>query len=177
MGRRGIVILAAITVFQPAFAQDTNIPLSTPGLHNACKVFPGKPLSEATTAKGPADIRCEWLSDVKVEGGSIKGGSAGVNTTDVREVYDVMKAVQNEYASAYLNQPELTLYDESNIIDCQESRMIIWKDKGVPSLSQFTAWCGGVAIHFATSGADYTEDGTAKFAQVVRSIIGEKLKK
>lgn len=170
-------MLAVIAASQPAIAQDTNIPLSTPGLDSACKVFPDKPLSEASTGGDRAEIRCEWLSPVRVEGGAIKGGTAGVDSTNQRHVYDILKAAQDEFAHAFDGQSEASVVDKSGIIDCAESRMVMWKLNGVPFHSHFTAWCGGVGTNFATSGADYTEEGTAKFAQIVRNVMGEELKK
>ncbi len=175
--RIGAVLLTLIAASQTAFAQDTNIPLSTTGLDTACKVFPDKPLSEASTGGDRAEIRCEWLSPVRVEGGSIKGGTAGIDTTNQRNLYDILKATQDEFARAFDDQSDATVLDKSGIIDCTESRMVLWRVNGVPFHSHFTAWCGGVGINFATSGADFTEDGSVKFAQIIRNIMGEEPKK
>lgn len=174
---RGFLVLALIATSQPALAQDTNIPLSTPGLDSACKLFPDKPLSEASTGGNRAEIRCEWLSEVKVEGGVIKGGTAGVDTTNQRNLYDILKAAQDEFAHAFEDQADATVVDKNGVIDCVESRMVLWKLDGVPFHSHFTAWCGGVGVNFATNGADYTTEDAAKFAQIVRSILPEKPKK
>jgi hypothetical protein len=171
---RGFLVSALIATSQPAFAQDTNIPLSTPGLDSACKLFPGKPLSEATIGSGRVDVRCEWLSEVKVVGGSIVGGTAGVDTTDIRQLYDNFKSAQDEFARAFEDQAGGTVVDKIGINDCVESRMVLWKLDGVPFHSHFTAWCGGVGINFATNGADYTTEDAAKFTQIVRSILSEK---
>jgi hypothetical protein len=174
--RRAVAVLALIAVSQPAHAQETNIPLSLPGLDNACKLFPDKPLSEATTRGARVDVRCEWGSEVRVEAGRIRGGTAGVDTTDIRQLYDNFKAAQDEFAHAFDDQSDSTVLDKSGIIDCAESRMVMWRVDGVPFHSHFTAYCGGVGINFATSGADYTSEDASKFAQVVRSIMGEKNK-
>ncbi len=172
-----LVLCVFIAASQPAFAQDDNISLSTPGLDNACKLFPGKPLSEATVRSGQVDIRCEWLSEVKVVNGSIVGGTAGIDTTDQRPVYDILKAAQDEFAHLFDDQADASVVDKSGVIDCSESRMILWKVDGVPFHSHFTAWCGGVGINFATSGAEYTGEDAAKFAQIVRSVVGDQTKK
>jgi hypothetical protein len=172
--RFGIAFFAIFAVAAPVFAED-NIPLSTIGIPSTCKVFPNMPLSEAS-GEYPK-IRCEWLSPVRVEEGIMKGGTAGVDTFDQLITYDIMKSVQQEYASAFLDQPDTTVEDKSNIIDCVESRMVVWSVKGTPTLSHFTALCGGIGINFATTGADFTEDNAERFAQIVRSIIDDKLKK
>ncbi len=151
--------------------------MSTPGLDDACKLFLGKPLSEATIRNARANVRCEWLSEVKVVGESIAGGTAGVDTTDLRQMYDDFKSAQNEFAHAFDGQLDSSVVDKSGIVDCAESRMILWRLNGVPFHSHFTAWCGGVGINFATSGAEYTGEDASKFGQIVRSIMGEKNKK
>lgn len=176
MKRIGIFLGVGALVTTPVFA-DENIPLSTPGLSEACKLFPDKPLSEATVSSAFPNIRCEWLSEVKVEGERIRGGTAGVDTSDIRELYDIFKEVQNQYSETFGSEPGVTIQDENNVIDCTESRMVIVWLNGVPTHSHFTSWCGGVGINFVTVGADYTEEGSSKFGQVVRSIMGDKVKK
>jgi hypothetical protein len=168
------MLSCGIAFSSTASAQET-IPLSTPGLPEACKVLPEKPLSEGRGIY--PDIRCEWLSEVKVVAGQIKGGTANVNTSNFREFYDNFKAAQADFVHAFDGQQGMSVVDESNIIDCTESRKVVWSIDGVPSHSQFTAYCGGVGISFITVGADFTTADNAKFAQIIRSINGDKAKK
>ena len=88
-------------------------------------VFPDKPLSEASAGGDRAEIRCEWLSPVRFEGGSIKGGTAGIDTSNQRDWYNIMKAAQDEFAVAFADQSNATVLDKSGITDCSESRMVV----------------------------------------------------
>jgi hypothetical protein len=167
-------LLWCVAVPNTAWA-DENIPLSTPGLPEACKVLPDKPLSEGTGIY--PDIRCEWLSEIKVVAGQIKGGTANVDTSNLREFYDNFKAAQADFVHAFDGQQGMTVVDESNVVDCTESRKVVWSLDGVPMNSTFTAYCGGVGISFITVGADYTQADSGKFAQIIRSVNGDKAKK
>lgn len=169
-----VLLMILIAASQPAFSQNSNIPLSTPGLDSACKVYPDKPLSEASTGGDQNEIRCEWLSPVRVEGRSIKGGAAGIDTSNQRDWYNIMKAAQDEFAEAFADKSNAIVLDKSGIIDCSESRIVVWSVDGISLHSHSTAWCGGVGINFATSGADFTEEGAAIFAQIVRNIMSER---
>jgi hypothetical protein len=167
------ILASSIALSNTASAQD-NHPLSTPGLPETCKVLPDKPLSEGV-GEYPV-IRCEWLSQVKVVAGQISGGTAGVDTSDQREVYDLWRAVQEDFVQAFDGQQGMSVNVESNVVDCAESRKVVWNLDGVPMHSVFTAYCGGIGINYATAGADFTQADSAKFAQIIRSVHADKAK-
>jgi hypothetical protein len=167
------IVVAAILIL-PLQAKSVQRPRLAKGRPEVCKAFPASLVKDFRN-EFPV-IECGWRVEIGVSGGAMTGGFAGVQTDKDIGVYKMFKEVQQQLITTYGNQPGVTINDQHGIIDCADSRMVVLRDKGVPTWSHFTALCGGLGIGFVTVGPEFTTDDTAKFGQIVRMLVGDRVK-
>jgi hypothetical protein len=165
--------VAALLVL-PLQAKPAQRPRVAKGQPEVCKAFPASLVTDFRN-EFPV-IECGWNVEIGVSGGVITGGFAGVQTDKDPGAYKMFKEVQQQLIKTYGNEPGVTINDKHGIIDCTDSRMVVLRDKGVPTWSHFTALCDGLGIGFVTVGPEFTTDDTAKFGQIVRMLVGDRVK-
>jgi hypothetical protein len=173
MRKMPAIVIAAILVL-PLHAKSVQRPRVAKGQPEVCKAFPASLVKDFRN-EFPV-IECSWNVEIGVSGGAMTGGIAGVQTDKDIGVYNMFKDVQQQLITTYGNEPGVTINDKHDIIDCADSRMVVLRDKGVPTWSHFTALCGGLGIGFVTVGPEFTTDDPAKFGQIVRMLVGDRVK-
>ena len=172
--RKTIAILIATLLILPLQAKPVQRPRTAKVRPEVCNAFPASLVKDFRN-EYPI-IECGWNVEIGVSGGGTTGGFAGVQTDKDPGVYKMFKEVQQQLITTFGNEPGVTINDQSGIIDCVDSRMVVLRDKGVPTWSHFTAYCGGMGIGFVTVGADFTTDDTVRFGQIVRMLVGDRTK-
>ncbi len=172
--RKTIAIMIAALLILPLQAKPVQRPRAAKVRPEVCNAFPASLVKDFRN-EYPI-IECGWNVEIGVSGGVMTGGFAGVQTDKDPAAYKMFKEVQQQLITTYGSEPGVTINDQRGIIDCADSRMVVLRDKGVPTWSHFTALCGGLGIGFVTVGADFTTDDTAKFGQVVRMLVGDRTK-
>jgi hypothetical protein len=167
------IVVAAILIL-PLQAKSVQLPRVAKGHPEVCKAFPASLVKDFRN-EYPV-IECGWSVEIGVSGGAMTGGFAGVQTDRDIGVYKMFKEVQQQLIKTYGNEPGVTINDQHGIIDCADSRMVVLRDKGVPTWSHFTALCDGLGIGFVTVGPKFTTDDTAKFGQIVRMLVRDRVK-
>jgi hypothetical protein len=167
------IVVAAILIL-PLQAKSVQRPRVSKGRPEVCKAFPASLVKDFRN-EFPV-IECGWSVEIGVSGGAMTGGFAGVQTVKDIGVYKMFKEVQQQLITTYGNEPGVTINDQHGIIACADSRMVVLRDKGVPTWSHFTALCDGLGIGFVTVGPEFTADDTAKFGQIVRMLVGDRVK-
>jgi hypothetical protein len=142
-------VIAALLVL-PLQAKSVQRPRAAKGQPEVCKAFPASLVKDFRN-EFPV-IECGWSVELGVSGGAMTGGFAGVQTDKDIGVYKMFKEVQQQLITTYGNEP------------------------GVPTWSHFTALCDGLGIGFVTVGPEFTTDDTAKFGQIVRMLVGYRVK-
>lgn len=172
--RKSIAIIIAALLVLPLQAKSVQRPRAAKVRPEVCNAFPASLVKDFRN-EYPI-IECGWNVEIGVSGGVMTGGFAGVQTDKDPGAYKMFKEVQQQLIKTYGSEPGVTINDQRGIIDCADSRMVVLRDKGVPTWSHFTALCGGLGIGFVTIGADFTTDDTAKFGQIVRMLVGDRTK-
>ncbi len=169
-----LVALCILLIAIPTSARAEQRPISLVNMPAVCGVLPVSKLQDFRN--NYPDISCGWAVEIGVSGGAVTGGIAGVDTSDSMEFYNLSKQSQQQMIDVFGKEPSVTVNDKSGIIDCAESRMVVLTDKGVPSMSYFTALCGGLAIVSTTMGPEFTINDESRFGQMVRMIMEYKIK-
>lgn len=147
---------------------------SAQGSPTVCNVFPIAMLKNFRN-EFPA-IECVWSKELGTSGGAITGGFAGIQSAKNVNAYKKYQDIQQQLVSTSGKEKDVTVRDQNGIINCDKSRMVVLRTKGVPTQSNFTALCDGLGISFITIGAEFTTDDMSKFGQIIHMLVGDHLK-
>lgn len=140
-----------------AQTQDGEVPPSTPGLAEVCKVMPDFKQVEAG-GRFP-EYGCKWFArDGSPSFAQLHTLGQGKSANSTGAIaYAQWKQAQEQWSHRYDGVAGMQRSVVHNTLNCTESTVLVWSQQGKPIDAVVTARCDDLVFNFRTSGLAMTQ--------------------